>query len=325
MAYITTVKRVKTIIPNQAIVNYLVKDYIIEEKIANVTIMLQAFMDHDYSISNALIASLVGIEELNIKHIGIIDIADVCFISPSGGDYYNTPLQISVDIDYSFKNFDFTLDEVYNVNSYTIGLSREFIEQIVYSNIFEEKNDLGYIQYRVVGGNDDGEIYQANLSVIGYKAFFMDSVNQQIAISSSLSSEGALSEIIQLLAAYIVAKDIIVEYILPVFRQDIANNLAGVQLNSKDLLPGFEEFLESLNDKIADMWALLKYKGKLTVNPDGPNGPDENMLANKARTVVRGNKNTNFDTPFDDSHSYNRAYNTNFSNDFTIIDPYSGI
>jgi len=31
MAYITTVKRVKTIIPNQAIVSYLVKDYIIEE------------------------------------------------------------------------------------------------------------------------------------------------------------------------------------------------------------------------------------------------------------------------------------------------------
>lgn len=321
MAYITTVKRVKTIIPNQAIVNYLVKDYIIEEKIANVTTFLQAFMDHDYNISNALIASLVGIEELNVKHIGIIDIVDVCYVSSSG----SIPLQINVDVDYSFKNFDFTLDEVYSVNSYTIGLSREFIETVVYGSIFEEKNDLGYIQYKVVGGNDDGETYQANLSVIGYKAFFMDSIAQQLLINTSLSSEGALSEIIQLLAAYIVAKDIIVEYILPVFKQDIANNLAGVQLNAKDLLPGFEEFLESLNDKIADMWALLKYKGKLTVNPDGPNGPDENIYANKAKTVVRGSKNTNFDTPFDDSHSYNRAYNKNGLSEFIFRDPYTGI
>jgi hypothetical protein len=322
MSYITTVKRVKTIIPNQAVVNYLVKDYIIEEKIENVTIMMQAFLDHDYQITSALIASLLGIEELNIKHIGITDITEVYYIAPSG-EYYGSPIQLTADIDYNFKTFDFILDEVYNVSSYTIGLSREFIEQTIYGGIFESKNELGFIQYKVVGGNDDQSVYQISLSVLGYKAFFMDSILQQIQINSSLSGEGAVSDIIQLLAAYIVAKDIIVEYILPVFKQDIANNLAGVQLNAKDLLPGFEAFLDSLNDKIADMWALLKYKGKITVNPDGPDGPEAGTYADKAKTVVRGEKNYTFETPFNDSNDYHRRSNN--LDDFLFRDLWEGI
>lgn len=322
MAYITTVKRVKTIIPNQAVVNYLVKDYIIEEKIENVTIMMQAFLDHDYQIQSALIASLLGVEELNIKHIGITDITEVYYIAPSG-EYYGSPIQLTADIDFSFKSFDFVLDEVYNVSSYSIGLSREFIEQTVYGGIFEPKNELGFIQYKVVGGNDDQSVYQISLAVLGYKPFFMDSILQQSLINTALNGEGSVSDIIQLLAAYIVAKDIIVEYILPVFKQDIANNLAGVQLNAKDLLPGFEAFLDSLNDKIADMWALLKYKGKITVNPDGPDGPEEGPYADKARTVVRGEKSQNFETPFNDANDYHRR--TNNLDDFLFRDPWEGI
>ena len=321
MSYITTVEKVKTIIPNQAVVNYLVKDYIIEEKIANVTIMLEAFLDHSYSISSALIASLLGIGELNVKHIGITNVSEVYYIAPSG-EYYGSPLLLTADIDYSFKTSDFILDEVYNVDGYTIGLSREFIEQTIYGGILEPKNELGYIQYKVINGNDSNSTYQISLDVLAYTPFFMDSVAQQLLINEALSTEGTLSPIIQLLAAYIVAKDIIVEYILPVFKQDIANNLAGVQLNAKDLLPGFEEFLDSLNDKIADIWALLKYKGKIVINPDGPDGPGEDIGANKARTVVRGEKNYNFDTPFNDANDYYRR-----GRDVTefLGNPYDGI
>jgi hypothetical protein len=169
-----------------------------------------------------------------------------------------------------------------------------------------------------------GETYQASLGILNNKnPFFMDSVNQQINIDDALSSEGALSPMIQLLAAYIVAKDIITEYILPVFKQDQANNLAGVVLNAKDLLLGFEEFLDSLDDKIADIWALLKYKGKVTVNPDGPDGPEDGSYADQARTVVRGENNYTFETPFNDANKYHRTDRS--LNDFLDTDPFDGV
>jgi hypothetical protein len=302
MAYITTVEKVKTIIPNQAVVNYLVKDYIFEQKIANVTIMLQAFLDTDYAIRDSLIASLLGISTLNAKHIGITNISNVSYIN---GEY---SLPLVIDSNYIFRTFDFIVDEIYNVDNYTIAFSREFIEQIIYGGILEPKINYGYIQYTVIGGNDSNETFQDPIELLANTPFFMDNALQQIAINEALSSEGTLSPIIQLLAAYIVAKDIITEYILPVFKQDQANNLAGVQLNSQDLLPGFEEFLNSLDDKIADIWALLKYKGKITVNPDGPQGPEEMVYANKARTVVRGEKKYIFETPFNDAYDYTRRH-----------------
>lgn len=326
MSYITTVEKVKTIIPHQAVVNYLVKNYLIEEKIANVTTLLQGFLDFDYRIDDALIATSVGLSGLNTKHIGITNVLEVYYIASTGyeytGDGYG-PILLTADVDYTFRTFDFILDDVYSVKAYTIALSREFIEQTIYGGVFESKNEIGYIQYKVLDGNDAGENYQSALAILGDTPFFMDSVAQQALITQALRSEGSLSPIIQLLAAYIVAKDVIVEYILPVFKQDQANNLAGVQLNAKDLLPGFEEFLDSLDDKIADIWALLKYKGKVFVNPNGPNGPEDGPFADKAKTVVRGEKKYTFETPFGDSHNYHRKDVS--LDDFLNTNPFDGI
>ena len=97
-------------------------------------------------------------------------------------------------------------------------------------------------------------------------------------------------------------------------------------------MPGFEEFLDGLNDKIADIWALLKYKGKITINPDGPNGPDiTEGYASIARTVVRGRNVQNFNTPFSDAELYLRTgigyenRNPNQSLDDIIGSPTIGI
>jgi hypothetical protein len=318
MSYITTIDKVKTIIPHQAIVSYLVKDFLIEQKIANVTTLIQGFMDFDYNIGEALIASSICLSGLNVLHIGITDIINVKYCAKTGYEYIDL-----ADTDYSFKNFDFILDEVYKIKAYTLALSREFIEQIIYGGSFLPITDIGYIQYTVVGGNDDGVTYTGSLSISGSISFFMNSIAQQILINNALNEEGTLSPIIQLLAAYIVAKDIIVEYILPVFKQDQANNLAGVQLNFKDLLPGFEEFLDSCDDKIADFWALLKFKGKIFVNPDGPDGPEDGCYANQARSVVRGERTENFDTPFNDANDYYRRGNG--LDEFLNTNPYQGI
>lgn len=310
MAFITTVKNVKTIIPNQAVVDYLIKDWIIEDKIKNVTTFIQAFLNKDYKIVDALIASLLGVKLTN--HIGIQGISNVSYFESVGSQYgvgyngNNNPISLTEDVDYIFKSEDTILDEVYKVPAYTLAFSREFIEQIVYRSVFQPKTDLGFVQYKVIGGNDDGNIYNIAVELQVDKPFFMDSIVQQANIEKSLTSEAELSPIIVLLATYIVAKDLITEYILPVFKQDQENNLAGVQLNAKDLLPGYEEFLKSLDDKIADIWALLKFRGRLVVNPDGPNGPDNKPYANKARTVVRGSKKEDFRVPFGDSTDYLR-------------------
>jgi len=306
MSYITTVEQVKTIIPNQSVVEYLVKDWIIEEKIANVTIFIEGFLDQQYNIESALIASLLGVDLSH--HIGIQSITDVFFIAGTGYQYSDNTVELSVDIDYSFQITDSILDEVYELAAYMTGLSREFAEQTVYGGNFEPISDLGYLQYKVVGGNDNGSTYNLSVELQADKPFFMDSDAQQILINEALESEGDLSPMIQLLAAYIVAKDVITEYILPVFKKDQANNLAGVRLDHEDLLPGFEEFLETLDDKIADIWALLKYKGKVVVNPNGPDGPDDTgPFATQARTVVRGENNRNLNTPFSDGEYYMRT------------------
>lgn len=312
MSFITTVQNVKTVIPNQAIVDYLVKDYLIEEKIKNVTVFIKAFLSVDYKIVDALIASLLGVKLTN--HIGIQDVSNVYYF-PSVGSQYGTgyngsngsPTILTKDIDYIFKFEDTILDEVYKVPSYTLAFSRQFIEQIIYQGIFQSKEDLGYVQYQVVGGNDDGNSYNLSVELQVEKPFFMDSIRQQSYINDALKGEAELAPIIQLLGTYIVAKDVIVEYILPVFKIDQVNELAGVDLNAQDLLPGYEEFIDSLNDKIADIWALLKFKGRLVVNPNGPNGPDAEPFANKAKTVVRGAKKQDFRVPFSDSHDYLRS------------------
>jgi len=307
-SYITTVDKVKTIIPHQAVVEYLVKDWIFEEKIANVTIFMEAFLDTQYNTGYAAVASLLGID-LKTKHVGIQNISDVFFIAGTGYEYGSSgPIEMTVDIDYSFNLTDTILDEIYKLSSYMLGFSREFAEQTVYGGNFELISDFGYLQYKVVGGNDTGGIYNMSVELQADKPFFMDNVAQLLLIDSAMSGEGELSPIIQLLAAYIVAKDIITEYILPVFKEDKATNLAGVRLDVENLLPGFEEFLEGLDDKIADIWALLKYKGKVVVNPDGPDGPDpDGPWANIARTVVRGERVRDLKTPYADADYYLRT------------------
>ena len=306
-SYITTVEKVKTIIPNQAVVEYLVADWIFEEKIANVTIFIEAFLDTSYDTGIAAIASLLGIDLGH--HVGIQGVTDAFFIAGTGYEYGSSgPIEMTADIDFSFQLTDSVLDEVYDLVAFMFGLSREFAEQTVYGGEFEVISDLGYLQYKVVGGNDAGSTYNVSVELQATKQFFMDSVAQQVLIDTAMADEDELSPIIQLLAAYIVAKDIITEYILPVFKEDKATNLAGVHLDVENLLPGFEEFLEGLNDKIADIWALLKYKGKLVVNPNGPDGPDEGgPYANIARTVVRGENVRNLNTPFSDAGHYPRS------------------
>lgn len=200
-SYITTVKRVKTIIPYQAVVEYLIEDWIFEEKIANVTIFIEAFLDTQYNIESALVASLLGIDLSH--HVGIHDVLNVYFIAGTGYEYGSSgPIAMTDDVDYSFNLTDSILDDVYNLPAYMLGLSREFSEQTVYGGNFESINDLGYLQYEVSGGNDTGSTYNVSVELQATKSFFMDNEQQQINIDTALVEEDDLSDIIQLLAAY---------------------------------------------------------------------------------------------------------------------------